>query len=163
MPPDFVIFAKKMQVSGFYYNPAYKPNYPYQVFNTYMGDHIKLIVANKVLKIIEEDDLINNAMKQGDLLKRSLESLSYLSMTKNVRGQGLFIAFDGITPEISDMIAEKLEICDVIIGRCGVQRSIQLRPSLIFGDEERKFFIDILQDIIVHVRKNVGNHSNVTY
>lgn len=40
--PDVVTFAKKMQVSGYYTKREYRPKMSYQIFNTWMGDPLRL-------------------------------------------------------------------------------------------------------------------------
>ena len=40
--PDIVTFAKKMQVSGYYTTRDFRPKSAYQIFNTWMGDPLRL-------------------------------------------------------------------------------------------------------------------------
>ena len=42
-PPDFVTFSKKMQVAGFYCRRDVLPREAYRVFNTWMGDPVRVL------------------------------------------------------------------------------------------------------------------------
>ena len=42
-PPDFVTFSKKMQVAGFYCKRDVLPSEAYRVFNTWMGDPVRVL------------------------------------------------------------------------------------------------------------------------
>ena len=42
-PPDAVTFSKKMQLAGYYCTAALIPDTPYRIFNTWMGDPVRLL------------------------------------------------------------------------------------------------------------------------
>nr|MBE5725123.1 putative4-aminobutyrate aminotransferase, mitochondrial-like [Cucujiformia] len=37
-PPDIVTFSKKMQIGGYFHTAEMRPDQPYRIFNTWMGD-----------------------------------------------------------------------------------------------------------------------------
>jgi 4-aminobutyrate aminotransferase/(S)-3-amino-2-methylpropionate transaminase len=90
-PPDIVTFAKKMQIAGYFTTKDYEPTHPYQIFNTWMGDPVRILLLEQILNIIEEDNLIE---KTAEIGRNLLEELMQIENIKNVRGQGTFIAFD---------------------------------------------------------------------
>ncbi len=40
--PDIVTFAKKMQIAGYYCSAEYAPESSFQIFNTWMGDPLRV-------------------------------------------------------------------------------------------------------------------------
>jgi len=50
-PPDIVTFAKKAQIGGFYFSDKFKINDAYRVFNTWMGDPLRLLQLKTILQV----------------------------------------------------------------------------------------------------------------
>ena len=101
-----------------------------------------MVRANIFFKIIEEDKLVENARIIG---KYFLNKLSKLPL-KNLRGQGLMIAFD-----LSDSTERDEFLCKlnekIFCLRCG-QKSIRFRPHLTFGKEEVDFAVKYIKSIL---------------
>ena len=74
-PPEFVTFAKKMQLGGFYYLEGGRPRQTYRIFNTWMGDPTRLMLADVILKEIKDNDLIKSTREAGETLLTGLTSL----------------------------------------------------------------------------------------
>ena len=74
-PPEFVTFAKKMQLGGFYYLEGGRPRQTYRIFNTWMGDPTRLMLADVILKEIKDKDLIKSTREAGEILLTGLTSL----------------------------------------------------------------------------------------
>ncbi|KAH9630352.1 hypothetical protein HF086_004485 [Spodoptera exigua] len=68
-PPDLVTFSKKMLTGGFYFKPEYMPPQPLRIFNTWMGDPSKLILLEKVIQVIKNDNLLQLVEETGKVLK----------------------------------------------------------------------------------------------
>ena len=94
-PPDIVPFAKKAQISGFLLKELI-PQFPFQIFNTWMGDATRTMLLTEILKIIFEDKLIDNVSKTGNYLFNNLNDLQNKNLIQNLRGEnkGTYIAFD---------------------------------------------------------------------
>ncbi len=71
-PPDIVTFAKKMQSAGFYYRSDMNNNWGPTIFNTFVGDPARLVLLEKVLNVVDDFNLTENARLVGDYLKREL-------------------------------------------------------------------------------------------
>ena len=74
-PPEFVTFAKKMQLAGYYYLEGGRPKQTYRIFNTWMGDPTRLMLADVILKEIKDKDLIKSTREAGETLLTGLTSL----------------------------------------------------------------------------------------
>ncbi|KJE98409.1 4-aminobutyrate transaminase [Capsaspora owczarzaki ATCC 30864] len=145
-PPDIVTFAKKMQASGFFYADQYRVDVPYRIYNTWMGDPVRLLQAKFITEIIEQDNLIENTRVTGAYLQQGLQTLADQSQgnLENVRGLGTFIAFDVKTPALRDKLILAGRMEGLNMGGCGT-RSIRLRPSLIFRPKHAALFLDRLE------------------
>ena len=74
-PPEFVTFAKKMQLGGFYYLEGGRPRQIYRICNTWMGDPSRLILLDVIMKEIKDKDLIKSTKVAGEVLLTGLKSL----------------------------------------------------------------------------------------
>ena len=148
-PPDMVTFSKKAQTAGYYYrNPALRPNKPYRLFNTWMGDPARAILFRAIINEIERLNLVENVAMVGDYLYSGLEQLAkqYPDQIQNLRGkgQGTFIAFDN--PKRDEFLV-KAKRHGINIGGCGVS-AVRLRPMLIFQKHHADILLDIVKKII---------------
>jgi len=102
--PDIVTFSKKMLIGGFFYKNQFRPDQPFRIFNTWLGDPGKLIFLEEVVKVIKKQNLIEKIAKTGDYLLKGLESVQsqYPNILLNARGRGTFCAIDFRTPELRD-------------------------------------------------------------
>lgn len=128
-PPDIVTFAKKMQIAGYFCTEKYKPDKPYQIYNTWLGDPVRLTMANTIAKVIHYEGLLERVRDVGEYMMSEMKNMHHL---KNVRGKGTFIAFDC---ENNIEFANKMMEYGVLVGPCG-DNSIRIRPNLLFSYPE---------------------------
>ena len=129
VPPDIVTFAKKMQIAGYFCTKKFMPDKPYQIYNTWLGDPVRLTMANTIAHQIHYDGLLKRVSSVGNYLMDEMKSMNHL---KNVRGVGTFIAFDC---ENNIEFADKMLEQGVLVGPCG-SNSIRIRPNLLFSHPE---------------------------
>ncbi len=72
-PPDIVTFSKKLQTGGYFAKPAFRPAETYRIFNTWMGDPMKMIQLQAFLDVMIADELLENTRLTGDYLMEGLE------------------------------------------------------------------------------------------
>ena len=134
--PDILVFGKKMQVCGILAGKKVD-EIEHNVFNvssrinsTWGGNLADMVRSTKILEIIEEDQLCNNAAEVGTYLLNHLKSFAgqYDKMS-NVRGRGLLCAFDLPDPAMRDRFIEEGLKHQVMFLGCGKQ-SIRFRPAL---------------------------------
>ncbi|XP_041977177.1 4-aminobutyrate aminotransferase, mitochondrial [Aricia agestis] len=145
-PPDIVTFSKKMLTGGFYYHEEFKPPHAYRVFNTWMGDPGKLILLEKVLQVIKQENLLRVATETGKVLKDGLHKLEneFPHLINSVRGRGTFLAFSSPKTEIRDKINNKIKENGILGGVCG-ENTIRLRPALVFQKKHAEIYLDALR------------------
>jgi len=149
-PPDFVTFAKKMQGSGFYSKKEFRASKPYRLYNTWMGEPLKLLQLEVILRTMDNDNLLDLVRSSGDSVISGLNELAGLfpQNVRNVRGQGTFVAFDADSPEERDIILTEMRNHGVHMAGCG-DLSIRLRPALVFSDKHVAEFLDILENVLM--------------
>lgn len=94
-----------------------------------------MVRAQRIIEVIFQDRLIDNARVMGDLLKRHLYSLAEHAPIDNIRGRGLMIAFDLPDREARDKLLRRTLEERLLVLPCGKQ-SIRVRPYLTVTEEE---------------------------
>lgn len=113
-PPDIVTFSKKMLIGGFYYKNPFRPDMPYRIFNTWLGDPSKLILLKEVVKVIKNEDLISKIDQTGSHLLAGIKDAQkrFPGLVSNARGRGTFCAIDFKSPAVRD---EAIKVESIII------------------------------------------------
>ncbi|XP_047988101.1 4-aminobutyrate aminotransferase, mitochondrial-like [Leguminivora glycinivorella] len=148
-PPDLVTFSKKMLTGGFFTTSEFKPAQGYRIFNTWSGDPGKLILLDEVFRAIEHEKLLTTVQQAGKVLKNGLHELEkeFSTAIMRVRGRGTFLAFCSPTAKVRDKINNDLRKNGVLGGICG-EKSIRLRPALIFKERHANIYLDILRKVL---------------
>lgn len=147
-PPDFVTFSKKMLLGGYFYNHSFRPKQAYRVFNTWMGDPSKLILLEKVIAVIQNENLVTKIEETGKKLLRGIEELQkkFPDHISNARGKGTFCAFDLKDGPTRDKLVDKLALNGIYSGGCG-DKSIRVRTALVFNDKHKDILLDKLEQV----------------
>ena len=139
--PDIFCFGKKTQVCGFASNARIDDvdsvfKVSSRINSTWGGNLADMVRCEKYLEIITEENLIENARVVGEHLTGRLRELATeLPVISNVRGRGLFIAFDLPDKETRERtLAACLEngLIALASGAC----AIRFRPPLNLSREE---------------------------
>ncbi|XP_056639753.1 4-aminobutyrate aminotransferase, mitochondrial-like [Diorhabda sublineata] len=151
-PPDMVTFSKKLQTGGYFYTDELKPKHPSRIFNTWMGDPGKIILLEAIIDIIRCQNLLDQVEKSGEKLICGLKNLEkeFPDIIHSVRGKGTFVAYDGNSPKTRDAIIKELKKNGVQAGGCG-DKSIRLRPALVFQEHHVDIYLDILRKVLKKV------------
>ncbi len=141
--PDLFAFGKKTQVCGFASNRRID-EVPDNVFkvssrinSTWGGNLVDMVRCARYLEIIAEENLIENARVVGEHLQARLRELAeeFPGVMSNVRGRGLFIAFDLPDKAMRDRtLAACLE--NGMMGLASGASAIRFRPHLILSKDE---------------------------
>jgi len=133
--PDVLCFAKKMQVGGILVSRRIDEvesvfAVPSRISSTWGGSLVDMVRATRILEIIEEDRLLENATLRGAELRRGLELLAErLPELKNARGLGGLCAVDLPSTDVRNQVLKRCFAEQLIILACG-QRSLRFRPFL---------------------------------
>ncbi|WP_316822833.1 L-lysine 6-transaminase [Pedobacter gandavensis] len=134
--PDILAFGKKMQICGILVgnkvdqieNNVFRV--PSRINSTWGGNLVDMVRSTQILRIIEEDQLCDNASSLGQYLKENLEQFAQkYDQMSNVRGKGLLCAFDFPTKEMRNAFVQKGMENNVMFLGCGNQ-TIRFRPAL---------------------------------
>lgn len=147
--PDIVTFSKKMLTGGIYHRKDLRPKQAYRIFNTWVGDPSKLLLLEAVLKTIKNDDLLENTRQTGEVLLNGLKDLEqrFPKILNSARGLGTFCSIDCDSTARRDGLLGKLRLQGVNCGGCG-ERSIRLRPALVFQPKHAHIFLDKLETVL---------------
>ncbi len=134
--PDLLCFAKKMQVGGFFASRRIDDvdnvfKVPSRISSTWGGSLVDMVRATRILEIIVEDGLLENARQRGDELLRELQALEgeFPALISNARGRGLFAAIDlPTTKQRSELV--KRCFAERLLGLACGDRSVRFRPAL---------------------------------
>ena len=136
--PDVVAFGKKLQVCGIMAGgrvdevPDNVFRVPSRINSTWGGNLTDMLRSRRQLEVIAEDGLVDRAAVLG---KRLLDDLRDVPGIDNVRGRGLFVAFDLPTPEERAAVLRRLHAARVLV-LGGGERSIRLRPALTIEEDD---------------------------
>jgi L-lysine 6-transaminase len=151
--PDILAFGKKMQVCGILAGTKVDEvegnvfNVPSRINSTWGGSLVDMVRATRILEIIEEDNLCDNAAETGEHLQLRLTEISErVPIITNVRGRGLLTAFDFPNKGIRDKFIELGLEQNVMFLGCG-EKTIRFRPALIMDQDHIDEGLAILENI----------------
>lgn len=149
MPPDLVTFSKKMLVGGYYYRSEFRPNAPFRIFNTWLGDPSKLLFLEAVVKEIKDKGLLQRICQTGHVFLSGLEQLQsqFPSFVENARGKGTFIAIDFKTASMRDTAIKQLHQNGIHCGGSG-DRTLRIRTTLTFTEEHTNIFLSGFRKVL---------------
>jgi L-lysine 6-transaminase len=141
--PDLMSFGKKTHICGFMSSNRID-DVPDNVFkkasrinSTFGGNLVDMVRAKRIFEVIQEDNLVENAHRQGQFLIGQLDNLAkeFPALVSNSRGRGLMCAFDLDSSQNRNQLITKAYEEGLILIGCG-DRSIRFRPPLTINQEE---------------------------
>ncbi len=150
--PDVLSFGKKSQVCGILAGKRFDEvednvfHESSRINSTWGGNLVDMVRFNLILQIIRDEELIDRARTHGRYLIDKLEALAaeFPGYVSNVRGKGLFAAFDLPSGTERDAVASALYDQGAIVLGSGEQ-SIRFRPHLNITRAE----IDLCHELLV--------------
>ena len=143
MEPDIISFGKKTQCCGIFAGKrldeiddhVFKESS--RINSTFGGNLVDMVRFTIYLEIMENENLVDLVSENGAYLLSSLASLQNEESNEvsNVRGKGLFCAFDLPSSELRNKLIAKVEEEGALILGCG-HRSIRFRPHLNISKNE---------------------------
>jgi len=150
--PDIISFGKKTQVCGVLAGGIFDEvmnnvfNTSGRLNSTWGGNLTDMVRFTRQLQIIEEEKLVENAEKTGNLLLADLKELEteFPGLVQNPRGRGLFCAFDMPSPKKRLELRQRVFNKHLLLIGCG-ERTIRFRPPLNINTLEISEGIDIIR------------------
>ena len=149
--PDIIAFGKKMQICGIFAGERVDEvennvfHESSRLNSTWGGNVVDMVRITLYMEIIAAEDLVDQAATNGDYLVAKLHDIQadFDGLVSNVRGRGLFAAFDLPDGTARDNLADLIIAEGALILGSG-KKAIRFRPHLNITREE----IDLADDII---------------
>ncbi len=149
--PDIIAFGKKVQVCGIAVklDRLQEVDHVFKVGSrinsTWGGNIVDMIRSLQYMKIIREENLLQNVNTLGEKLLSEFHKISQEDpRISNVRGRGFLMAFDLPSATDRDRLIDMLWENGLMILKSG-EKSIRVRPVLDLKEEEAKAGIEILR------------------
>lgn len=163
--PDIVCFGKKTQVCGVLAGQRLDEvrdnvfTEPSRINSTFGGNLIDMVRCSAILKIIDKENLVDNACQRGRELLQGLELLSreFPEVIMNARGRGLMCAFDLEDGQARDAFRKHLLTEKLLLVGCG-EKSIRFRPHLIITREEIQLILQIIRTVLERLGRRPGRN-----
>lgn len=140
-----------------------------EFFSTFGGSNLSCVIANEVLQIVEDEQLMNNAKIMGEHL---IAGLQWLQKKHNsigdVRGCGLFIGVDLVTDrhtrepatKLTTYIKNRMRQERILMGSEGPNDNIlKIRPPLTIGQSDVDYLLHIL-DAVLSEAKHIATDND---
>ena len=134
--PDVIAFGKKTQVCGVLAGPRVDEvddnvfQKSSRINSTWGGNLVDMVRFDRILEVIEADDLVGNVRQQGAHLMAKLAAFEdRFPAVTDARGRGLFCAFDLPDTETRNAVRQAAYDGGLMALGCG-PRSIRFRPAL---------------------------------
>jgi L-lysine 6-transaminase len=140
--PDVLCFAKKMQVGGIFVSSRVDEvsqnvfRHPSRINSTWGGSLVDMVRCTRILEIIENERLLDNAAERGRQLLEGLLGVQarFSDIVSNARGVGLMCAVDLPNTDFRNRVIRRCFEDGMIVLASG-ERSVRFRPTLIVQAE----------------------------
>ena len=152
--PDIFSFGKKSQVCGIAANKR-MDEVERNVFvessrinSTWGGNLVDMVRAEQYIRIIEEENLLDNVNSLGTKVVQDLSTFARESgKISNVRGRGLMIAFDLPSEADRDAAMKALFEAKIIMLPCG-DNSLRFRPVLDMSEADAEAAVSAIRSAL---------------
>lgn len=128
----------------------------FRYFQSHQNDPLGCSIAREVIRLIQEEGLIERSKRIGTLFKNELKQLAKRhAIIKEVRGRGLMMAlefFDGQENMQGESIFEELLRRRIIITSRRGLNILRIDPPLITKEDDIYYFLDNLNQILLFYR-----------
>ena len=152
--PDVIAFGKKTQVCGVLAGPRIdevEDNVfvtSSRINSTWGGNLVDMVRFDRILEVIESEDLIGNVNRQaGHLMSRLRDMETRHEGVTDARGRGLFAAFDLPDTDARNRVVSAALDGGLMVLGCGT-RTIRFRPALTISQPDLDAGLDILEDAL---------------
>ena len=158
--PDIICFAKKAQVGGILCSKRIEEvdnnvfTESSRINSTFGGNLVDMIRFKIILEIIDEENLLSNALDVGSYLKNKIDSLEqkYPAYITNSRNLGLWAAFNLPSMTERDALLSEMMKNKLLILPSG-DRAIRFRPHLNVSKSHIDEAMDIINNSIANCLK----------
>ncbi|MBN2398802.1 MAG: aminotransferase class III-fold pyridoxal phosphate-dependent enzyme [Candidatus Aminicenantes bacterium] len=129
-----------------------------EFFSTFGGNPVSCAVGEAVLKIVQDEHLMEHALTVGEHLLGGLQPLlERYAMVGDVRGSGLFLGVELVkdrrslqpAAEAATFVVERMRELGVLIGTDGPFHNVlKIRPPMPFNSENAEFLLASLDRVL---------------
>jgi 4-aminobutyrate aminotransferase-like enzyme len=129
-----------------------------EFFSTFGGNAVACAAGLATLKVVEEENLQQRALRVGNYLKESLLGLQdRYPLVGDVRGSGLFLGVDLVLDPVTRdaataqaaYVVNRLRESGVLTGTDGPFNNVlKLRPPLMISERDVDIFAEVLRDVL---------------
>jgi L-lysine 6-transaminase len=152
--PDILAFGKKAQVCGILASERVdevKDNVFHvssRINSTWGGNLVDMVRFGRILQVIEDENLVDNAATVGNYLQDNIHQLAkQFEHVQNPRGKGLFCAIDFPNTHARDAVIEECVNNKLMILSCGTN-TMRFRPPLTVTKDQIDEGINIIEKSI---------------
>jgi diaminobutyrate-2-oxoglutarate transaminase len=154
--PDIVTLSKSISGSGLpmalvLMKPEHDVWAPGEHNGTFRGNNAAFVTATAALEHFwSDDELTTSTLAKSERARAGLESImaNHPGLFTDVRGRGLILGMEAVSPEIASMMAKGAFERGLIIETAGAEDEVvKLLPPLVVTDEAIDRAIDILGEV----------------
>ena len=135
-----------------------------EYFNTFGGNPVSCAIGHKVLEVIEEEKLQENALETGNYLKEQLKILqNKFQVIGDIRGKGLFLGFEltdkdkNPLPHAADLLVNRMKDRGILMSTDGPDNNVlKLKPPIVINRNQIDYFIHHLGIVLQSGDMNVN-------
>ena len=125
-------------------------------FNTYANNPVACAASREVLRVMDDEKIMENCDKQGKLFRSKLQKVceEMPNVYKEVRGSGLFQGLEiyGKTQEESGRNAyelhKRIREHGVVLGRGSAAGNVfRIQPPMCFQEEDVNTVVDVIEEV----------------
>ncbi|MEM7218389.1 MAG: aspartate aminotransferase family protein [Pseudomonadota bacterium] len=130
----------------------------YRYFNTFAGNPVAASAAHAVLRVLDEERLVENADSVGNYARAGLRELQRRHpVIGNVRGSGLFFGAEMLidgdparpATEFTARVAEAMRANGVLLNRLGIHyNTLKIRPPMPFSRANADRLLETLDRVL---------------
>jgi L-lysine 6-transaminase len=153
--PDIIAFGKKAQTCGIMVSDRIDDvqehcfRKPGRINSTWGGNLVDMVRSKHILRIIEEENLVENSKIVGEHLLNRLNEIQsdFPNTVSNARGLGLMCSFDLPSTDLRNKFKELCFKEKLVILGCG-EKSIRFRPPLNITEDEIDEGLNVIRKVL---------------
>ena len=127
-----------------------------EYFNTFGGNPVSCAIGQEVLRVVQDEQLQENAEQVGAYFKTALQEISSrFPIVQDVRGQGLFLGFEFVDSQLNPLpqqaayVVNRMKAYGILVSIDGKDHNaIKIKPPLVFSHTHVDEFITRLAMVL---------------
>lgn len=156
--PIGVLVTSRAIADSFAQGPEY--------FSTFGGSNLSCRIGKEVLDIVDDENLMDNALQMGNFLIDGLHRLhDKYDIVGDVRGQGLFIGLDLVTDKVSrtpgadiaDYVKNRMRENRILMGTEGPADNIlKIRPPMSIERQDALMILNVMDKVLAEAQSLIN-------